>query len=697
MHLSARTSKILRILARFPQNQPVTTAAISEELGLSRRSVLRELPAVERWLTAEGFRFVRKPGTGLFLDEDAARRAALLQLLGEDTADSRQERKMRLRRELLSVREPIKAYSFTERLGISEGTLWTELDHVAAWLENYQLRLIRRPGLGIFVEGEESDRRQAISAVICEQFGEQQLLTMLRGGHESAWFGHSEGSGKPDADVTACTEEVLAHCEEQLAIRFSDSAFISLFVHISLAMQRLRDGETITIEPERLQKLRILPEFAVAERMAARLREALHLKIPTAEVGFIAMHLSGASIWPGGQRDLTQTGQINVRQTVLAMMRLAGQSLGVDFSGDTVLLEDLCNHIGPTIGRLRARIPIENPQLDSLLADYPEVYKASECSAAVLHDLHEIADIPANEVGFIAMHFGAAIERMQNLLRRIAVVIVCPTGIGTSRLLAAGLTREFPHIDVRGVLSAFQLDPEKLRQEGVELIVSTTQLDTAFRYVRVNPMLTMQDKMLLGTELDALLLQKKDTPAPQVLPPQAVTRADVTYIEQLGRELYALLDHVCILQAPVLHSRAMLVRQAAGLFAAEDDARAGIAHVFAERNKLSDPYIRQFHALLLHGRTALVAHACFGYVRLEPPVYEDGRMLLGALVMLIPAGDRSTCCAQIMSEISGLLLEEPLLLDVLRLGDSAELRVLLEERLLQFYRRTVQTRLHLER
>lgn len=697
MQLSPRAGRIIRILARFPQGQPVTAQAISEELGLSRRSVLRELPAAEGWLTNHGFHLIRKPGSGLLLDEPPARREALLAMLGEggDTADSRVQRHKLLRRELLAANEPIKAYYFTEKLGISEGTLSTDLDQVAQWLDNYRLRLVRRPGLGIFIEGSESARRQAVSAVVCEQFGEQQLLTLLRGDSPPGLPIRSQFIDGIDADVALQVEEVLEDCEEQLGIRFSDSGFISLFVHISLAVQRLRAGEIITIEPERLQKLRILPEYAVAERMAHQLGRTLGLPIPVDEAGFIAMHLSGARIWPGSQRDLTQAGAINVRQTVLAMMNAVGQALELDFSGDSVLLEDLCNHIGPTIGRLRAGIPIENPQLGSLQADYPQVYAACAHGAEVLHELHDIVHIPASEIGFIAMHFGAAVERKHNLLRRIAVVIVCPTGIGTSRLLAAGLQREFPHLDMRGVMSAFQLDPERLRQDGVELIVSTTPLDTPFRYLQVNPILTMQDKMLLGTELDALM-QEKDASLPPIAPLQALTREDVAFIELLGQELYALLDHVRIRQAPVLRTRAELVAQAAALFAADAASCAGLVQVFEARNQLADTYIKPFHALLLHGRTALAAHPCFGYVRLNPPIYENGRVILGAVVMLIPDGARSEVCARIMSEISGLLLENPVLLDVLRTGDVIGLEDLLEGLLLRFYKRTVQTRLNHE-
>ena len=699
--LSSREGKIIRILARFPRSQPVTAAAISEELGLSRRSVLRELPAAEQWLTGHGFHLIRKPGSGLMLDEPPERRSALLELLGEEggntACENRSQRQKLLRRELLAAGEPIKAYYFTEKLGISEGTLSADLDQVADWLETYKLHLVRRPGLGIFIEGSESSKRQAISAVVCEQFGEHQLLGMLRGEGQPGLPPRSQFIDGVDADVIEHVEEALEDCEEQLGIRFSDSGFISLFVHISLAVQRLHAGESITIEPEQLQKLRILPEYAVAERMADRLRQSLHLNIPADEAGFIAMHLTGARIWPGSQRDLTQTRAINVRQTVLAIMEAVGEELDTDFRGDDGLLDDLSSHIQPTIGRLRAGIPIENPQLGSLLTDYPEVYHACEKGADVLRELLGMETIPPSEIGFLAMHFGAALERKRNQLRRIAAVIVCPTGIGTSRLLAAGLQREYPNLDVRGVMSAFQLDPDKLRAEGVELVVSTVELDIKFRYLRVNPMLTMQDKMLLGTAIDALLLQKKDTPPPPVAPLQALTRQDVDFIGALGQEIYALLDHVRIRHAPIVRTRQELIAQAATLFAESRATQDGLAALFQNRDQLADTYIKPFHALLLHGRTALTEHPCFGYVRLDPPFYEKGRVMLGAVVMLIPDGAHSEACACIMSEISGLLLENRALLDAMRTENTDGLHSLLEGLLLRFYKRTAASRLCLPR
>ncbi len=53
-----------------------TAAMLAESIGVSRRTVLRELPSVEQWIAAAGYRFVRSPGTGTAADEPPARRGA---------------------------------------------------------------------------------------------------------------------------------------------------------------------------------------------------------------------------------------------------------------------------------------------------------------------------------------------------------------------------------------------------------------------------------------------------------------------------------------------------------------------------------------------------------------------------------------------------------------------------------------------
>lgn len=84
---------------------------LAESIGVSRRTVLRELPSVEQWIAAAGYRFVRSPGQGLLLDEPPARREQMRALLNGSTVYAelpRRQRRQKLLGMLLQAREPRK-------------------------------------------------------------------------------------------------------------------------------------------------------------------------------------------------------------------------------------------------------------------------------------------------------------------------------------------------------------------------------------------------------------------------------------------------------------------------------------------------------------------------------------------------------------------------------------------------------------
>lgn len=74
--LSANARRLIGQLLSLPQGW-VTAETLAESIGVSRRTVLRELPAVEQWMQAAGARFTRSPGKGLLLDEPPQRRELL--------------------------------------------------------------------------------------------------------------------------------------------------------------------------------------------------------------------------------------------------------------------------------------------------------------------------------------------------------------------------------------------------------------------------------------------------------------------------------------------------------------------------------------------------------------------------------------------------------------------------------------------
>ena len=190
--------------------------------------------------------------------------------------------------------------------------------------------------------------------------------------------------------------------------------------------------------------------------------------------------------------------------------------------------------------------------------------------------------------------------------------------------------------------------------------------------------------------------QEEEIKTPENPADSAICRKDVEFLSAIGSEIYELLGNIYINQAPILKNREEIISYCSSLYADSSSMQAHLYKILKDRDNLADTYIKPFQALLLHGRSTEISASCFGYVRLEPPIYEKGHIIRGAIVSLIPSGPASEVSAPVASEVIGALLEEPELLKALQNLNKESFAKQLEEVLLRFYKSTVLTRLHLK-
>lgn len=371
--LTSRQRDIIRILSKTAGN-PIPVGAVSEKLDVSSRTVLRELPAIEKWLDENDFTFIRKPGVGLSIEEDPESIKLLQELLdiGPSRPDySQKERRRQILGELLFVREPVKSTVFLSRFQISEGTLARDLDALEEWLSSYQVYIARRPGIGILLEGTETAFRQAIANAALEFMEDGEILRMLRSSSPEE-ASPEDGPLKNrlfsfiDPQIVAFVEQILADTEKELDIKYTDSGYMALIVHLSLTIERLRSEEKIEMDPEELKNLSELPEYTVAEQIADKIGTRFDLVIPPAEAGFITMHLSSARIWPQTRRKRTQLQSINTRQVVMSIVESVEQELNLPFHTCSRMIDELTSHMDSMISRLSMNIQLDNSQGDTI-------------------------------------------------------------------------------------------------------------------------------------------------------------------------------------------------------------------------------------------------------------------------------------------------------------------------------------------
>ena len=477
------------------------------------------MPKIEKWLEENEFKFIKKPGVGLVIDEDLENQKLILELLEIERIEkeySKEERKRIIISELLISQDPIKSFYFTSLLKTSEGTLSNDLDSIEDWLKSFNIKLVRKPGLGVYVEGKENDYRKALTNILYETLEEKELINLLKGSlitnRENGIVEFSIENrllNFIDKSIIKAIEEIVSGLEKENDIRLVDSAYIGLVVHLSLAIQRIKNKENIKIDPDVLEELAKLPEFEIGKMLVRNIESKFNIEIPVDEIGYITMHLKGAKLRLNSVSKLEEDiANLDIKRIGKNIVEVVEKELNIFLKDDEKLLKDLTNHLVPAISRLKMKLNIRNPLLNNIKEKYPMEYNATKKACEILKLNTKVDEIPDSEIAYIAMHIAAAIYK-KGLEEKIKVVISCPTGIGTSSLLAALLEREFNNVEVIGTISAINIDEDKLKKDEVDIIVSTVPLDIDFKNICVDPILSLHDKGLLQDSFRKILKNKK--------------------------------------------------------------------------------------------------------------------------------------------------------------------------------------------
>ena len=165
------------------------------------------------------------------------------------------------------------------------------------------------------------------------------------------------------------------------------------------------------------------------------------------------------------------------------------------------LVNSLIVHLQPTIFRIRFGIEVENKLLEQIQDRYQGYYRAARIASRPLEQHFDIK-IPPEEVAFIAMHFGAFIEKQEK--EHIRILLVCHEGMATVRLMQARLQEEFDAFEIVGIMSRHQYTT--IKNIDADLVLATIPLKSrGIPIVTVEPLLTEKNQM----ELEGLLTKRK--------------------------------------------------------------------------------------------------------------------------------------------------------------------------------------------
>ena len=695
--LMSRQKQIIQILTKSTNKNPITISTIAEILNVSSRTVLREMPKIEEWLDENGFNFIKKPGVGLIIDESLENQQLILELLEVENVQkeySKEERKRIILSELLIAKEPLKLFYFTNQLKVSEGTLSNDLDGIEDWLKAFDIKLIRRQGVGIYLEGNEKNYRKVLSDILYRTLEEKELIKLLKKSLNSP---SSENSIEfsienrmlnfIDKTIIKGIEKIVSELEEKFNFKLIDSDYIGLVVHISLAVQRIKNGEKISMDKSSLSELEILPEFAVATEITEKLEKVFTIEIPKDEIGYITMHLKGARLRLNKVENDIDLDNLDIKQISNYIITEVENDFNIEIINKQKLSKDIYNHLVPAISRMSMKLNIRNPLLENIKEQYSEIYHSCENACEILKKITKIDKIPESEVAYIAMHIAAAIE--ENLKNEnLSVVIACPTGVGTSKLLGVNIKKEFPNLDIKNSISVINIDTKKLKDDGIDFIISTVDLDVDYRYICLNPMFLQKDKIKLK---EFIHRYSKQRITKKIIKKELKCDKDkIKNITNLGTEIISILEEVRVREINNVKIVNDLIGIASSVFAENVNHAKEIKKLLLEREEKSSTYLNGFNMMLLHCKDKKITSCKFGVIRLNEKLIEDGKEINFAIISLIPEKNTQTQI-NIMSHINGEIIERESLRNSIMKISEEELTSIIEKILGDLYRKELKS------
>ncbi|PRS06184.1 PTS sugar transporter subunit IIA [Bacillus atrophaeus] len=508
MYMTAREQKLMKHL--LSQSRYVTVNEMAEAMQVSTRTIHRELKSIKPIMQRYNLTLDKQPGKGLKMVGSMEDKQKLLTDLSHEQHEySADERKLLILCSLLESQEPIKLYTLAKDLQVTNATVSYDLDELEEWISPFGLTLIRKRGFGIQLMGPEDAKRKIVGNLIVNRLDIQMFLEAVELNIKGKTDTSEKMFGVVSKGELLKMERVLFRLKEKTAYALSDSSYIALVVHLTFAMERIQLGETISMEAEELHTLKNTKEYSSALEIAGELEKAFGVTIPEAEVGYITIHLRSANRKYETEYK-AQEIELEIALQTKRLIAFISEKIRMDLTENRSLYEGLIAHLEPAMNRIKEGMGIYNPMKEQIKRDYFLLYMAIEEGMEKSFPDMTFSD---DEIAYLVLHFGSALE-IKKEEAKIKALIVCSSGIGSSKMLASRLKKELPEIQSFDMSSLIEL---KDRDIGAyDMIVSTVPIPYEnIDYIVVSPLLNEEDanqvKQYIKRKIP-LILEKKRRP-----------------------------------------------------------------------------------------------------------------------------------------------------------------------------------------
>lgn len=397
------TKRQKEMIQEFERHSPsfLTADHFVEKFQVSMRTVQSDIKKIREHLATTRYAeliSVASKGSQLIIKDYTAFQVNIQQkeIISESNQSDRVRKLCVL---LLNQKRPINRQKILDQLFIASSTLNMDLKEADKLLSNYQLSVERKRNSGIFISGNEYDKRKCL----------------LKLGHLDIHQGQS--SMETEESFRQEIEMVLVSVLLKHHFHISETLFQNLIVHIEMAIKRMKSG--FYIGSDEFGGISDFDsEMEVSTEIFQRLAERSYFKVSQEEILNLAIYIKGKSDY---ENDDYISEEVNT--FILHALKEINEKFDIDFRQEIDLRISLALHLMPLLTRIEYNIQNENKLLDQIKQSFPLGFDIAAYMCMLLQNTID-KKIEEGEIAYLAIYFNQYLAKYNDISGKKRILII---------------------------------------------------------------------------------------------------------------------------------------------------------------------------------------------------------------------------------------------------------------------------------
>lgn len=471
-----RQIELLKLLEKQSEYKPASF--FSKALDVSTKTIYSDVSYLQKIAGKYSVELLRYPRVGIRLEGSKEAIREMIREISNEEFDAEMKfspeyRRLWIIRKVLIDCETITLESLSKDFLVSKTSLYQDIFAINKMTQSEEKVELKVGENGLVMEAKETDIQNALKNFLLVGQKEDTFTEFI---NKLNHLFHP--------DVVKAVSNLILEDYSDLTEEISEYYLKSLLVTLIAQVSRLKKGFHMELDSNiSYNNIQHMETYIVGNSIAEQLKNDLDITYHNDDVEYLCRQLFAHKVTKH-VRSTTLDYEETVRQIIDRMSEIQK----IDLSKDERLFQALLYHLPPMILRLKRNIHIENPLLDNIKEEYPELLMTMWYALSVIESKYQVT-LTDNEVSLILLHFQVALD---SFVETGNIIVVCTYGVSSSQLILSRVKQILPAKDKITVMNLKKLYMTDLT--NVDLIITPIDIeDVDIPCVKVNPLLTKED------------------------------------------------------------------------------------------------------------------------------------------------------------------------------------------------------------